>query len=157
MNGQEQFLHPPPEGVLVPAELQDLVEKADREIEQAFPSSITAESRDQLLRTEAVHSAAIEDEYDPERVERHHWALYEFLNRPLDPESLLEMHRNLMKGQPHSEPGRYRSQRLIAGWGELPEPALAAALMDGTVHLSGNRERKPAKPGDPGHLGPRGV
>ena len=40
------------------------------------------------------------------------------------------MHRNLMKGQPHSEPGRYRSQRLIAGWGELPEPALAAALMD---------------------------
>ena len=130
MNGQEQFLHPPPEGVLVPAELQDLVEKADREMEQAFPPSIKAENRNELLRTEAAHSAAIEDEFDPERVARHHRALSAFLNRPLGPESLLEMHRSMMRGQPHAEPGRYRSQRVLAGWGETPGPALLASLMD---------------------------
>lgn len=130
MNAREQFLHPPPEGTLVPAELQDLVETAAREMEQTFPPSITAESRDQLLRTEAVHSAAIEDESDPDRVARHHRALSEFLDRPLSPASLLEMHRSMMKGQPHAEPGRYRSQRIIVGGDEPPGPALVAPLMD---------------------------
>ena len=144
MNARDKFLHPPPEGTIVPAELQDLVETAAREMEQAFPPSITAEIRNELLRTEAVHSAAIEDEFDPERVARHHRALSEFLDSPLSPASLLEMHRSMMKGQPHAEPGRYRSQRIVVGGREAPRPALVPSLMDELfTFLDGEKKKSP--------------
>ena len=130
MNERNKFLHPPPEGTLVPGKFQDLMETAVGELGQAFPSSITAESRDLLLYTEAVHSAAIEDEFDPERVARHHRALSAFVDRPLNTASLLEMHRSMMRGQPHAEPGRYRSQGIIVGGHEPPGPALVPSLMD---------------------------
>ena len=130
MNARDKFLHPPPEGTIVPAELQDLVEAASREMKQAFPPSITAGNRDQLLRTEAVHSAAIEDEYDPVRITRHHQALSEFMDRPLTPASLLEMHRSMMRGQAHAGPGEYRNHRILIGGQEPPQPAMVGPLMD---------------------------
>ena len=142
-SNRETFLHPPPEGTPIPPELQALVETAAREMEQAFPPSITTGNRDQLLRTEAVYSAAIEDETDPDRVSLHHRALSEFLDRPLSPASLLEMHRRMMKGQPHAEPGRYRSQRIMIGRYEPPKPALVGPLMDEMFTFLEREEKSP--------------
>ena len=130
MNARAQFLHPPPEGKLVPEDLRCRVESANRAMEQAFPTGTQGEERDHLLRTEALYSAAIENENDPERIAQHHRALEEFLAKPLTPDSLLELHHSMMAGQSHAEPGRYRSVQVVIGDHRPPGPALVPSLMD---------------------------
>ncbi len=129
MNARAQFLHPP-EGKLVPDDLQHLAESAVKAMEQAFGTNLRREERDQILRTEAIHSAAIENENNPERIAQHQRALAEFLATPLTPNSLLELHRSMMAGQSHADPGRYRSIQVIIGEYRPPRPALVPSLMD---------------------------
>ena len=128
-SNRETFLHPPAGGRLVPEELQGLLETATREMEAAFPREMPASQRDALLRTEATYSAAIEYELDRGRVARHHQALSEFLQKPISRETLLDLHRGMMEDQPHAEPGRYRSVRVIVGEHRPPGPALVPSLM----------------------------
>ena len=65
-----------------------------------------------------------------EKIERHQHALAEFLDKPLTPNSLLEMHRRMMAGQSHASPGRYRSTQVIIGGHPLPTPEFVPSLMD---------------------------
>ena len=131
MNQRETFLHPPPQGAApVPARLAGAVEQALRELEQAFPNGMNAKEMEGLLRIEATCSAAIEDEFDPERIARHHQAMTEFLEKPLTRESLLELHAGMMEEQPHSQPGRYRSVQVVVGQHRPPGPALVPSLME---------------------------
>ena len=130
MNARAQFLHPPPEGKLVPEDLRYRVESANRAMEQAFQPGIQGEERNHLLRNEALYSAAIENENDPERIAQHHRALAEFLAKPLTPDSLLELHCSMMVGQSHAEPGRYRSVQVVIGDHRPPGLALVPSLMD---------------------------
>ncbi len=130
MNDRTQFLHPPPEGKLVPEQLRLLTETAARRMKQAFPPGMPEEERDRLLKTEALHSAAIEDERDPERVARHQRALAEFLAAPLTGTTLLELHHSMMAEQEHAEPGRYRSVQVVVGGDRPPGPAMVQSLMD---------------------------
>ena len=130
MNAKAQFLHPPQEGKLVPEDLRYRVEFGNRAMEKAFPPSTQGEERDHLLRKEALYSAAIENENDPERTAQHHRALAEFLAKPLTPDSLLELHHSMMAGQSHAEPGRYRSVQVVIGDQRPPGPALVPSPMD---------------------------
>ena len=129
MNTGEKFLHPP-EGKLVTDDLQHLAESAVEAMEQTFRTNLRQEKRDHILWTEAIHSAAIENENNPERIEKHQHALAEFLAKPLTPNSLLEMHRRMMAGQSHASPGRYRSIEIIIGEYRPPRSEFIPSLMD---------------------------
>ena len=128
-SNRETFLHPPAGGRLVPEELQSLLETATREMEEAFQTGMAAGRRDALLRTEATYSAAIEEETDPNRVSLHHRELSRFLEQPLCEQSLLDLHQGMMEGQPHAQPGMYRSVQVIVGRHRPPGPALVPSLM----------------------------
>ena len=126
----ETFLHPPPGRVIqVHSRLRSLLETVTKEMEEAFPTGMASSQRDELLRTEAVYSAAIEDETDPNRVSLHHRALAGFLEQPLGERSLLDLHRGMMEGQPHAAPGMYRSIQVTIGQHRPPSPALIPSLM----------------------------
>ena len=129
MNAREKFLHRP-KGKLVPDRLKPMTKSAVEEMERAFRTNLRQGERNQLLWTEATHSAAIEDEKKPERIERHQHALVEFLDKPLTPDSLLEMHRRMMAGQSQASPGRYRSIEIIIGEHRPPMPTLVPSLMN---------------------------
>ena len=129
MNAREKFLHRP-KGKLVPDRLKPMTKSAVEEMERAFRTNLGQGERNHLLWTEATHSAAIEDEYNPERIEKHQHALVEFLDKPLTPNSLLEMHLGMMAGQDHASPGRYRSIEIIIGGHRPPMPTLVPSLMD---------------------------
>ena len=129
-SNRETFLHPPPGRVIqVHSRLRGLLETTTREMETAFPQEMPASQRDALLRTEAIYSAAIEDETDPNRVSLHHRELARFLEQPLCERSLLDLHRGMMEGQPHAQPGMYRSVQVIVGRHRPPAPALVPSLM----------------------------
>ena len=131
MNQRETFLRPPPDGTApVPAPMRDSLEEAQSYLEEIFPASMEEEERDRLVRIEATFSAAIEEEFDPERIARHHRAMTEFLEKPLTRESLLELHAGMMEEQPHSQPGRYRSVQVMVGQHRPPGPALVPSLME---------------------------
>ena len=129
MNARDKFLHAH-KGKLVIDRLKPMTKSAVKEMKRAFGTNLRQEERDQILRTEAIHSAAIEDEYNPERIEKHQHALAEFLAKPLTPKSLLEMHRRMMAGQRHASPGRYRSIEIIIGEYHPPMSELVPSLMD---------------------------
>ena len=131
MSTRESFLHPPPQGAApVPARLTGAAERGLRELEQAFPNGMNANDREALLRLEVTCSAAIEDEFDPERIALHHRGLTEFLWKPLSRESLLDLHAGMMQGQRHAQPGRYRSVQVIVGQHRPPAPALVPSMME---------------------------
>ena len=83
-----------------------------------------------LNAMEARASANIEGEHDPARIQEHSLALGEFLQRPAGGKSLLKMHRWMMRGQPHAQPGRYRSVSVRVGQHRPPSPGLVPHLMD---------------------------
>ena len=87
MNTREKFLHRP-KGKLVIERLKPLTKSAVKEMERAFGTNLTQAQRSELLWTETVHSAAIEDEDRPEQIHLHQRALAEFLAKPLTPKSL---------------------------------------------------------------------
>ena len=80
--------------------------------------------------TETVHSAAIEDEDRFHEISLHQRALAEFLDKPLTPGSLLEMHLGMMAGQDHASPGRYRDVEVTIGQQHPPTAEAVPSLMD---------------------------
>ena len=136
MNARDKFLHAH-KGKLVPERLKPLTKSAVEEMERVFRTNLRQGERNHLLWTEATHSAAIEDEKIPERIKRHQYALAEFLDKPLTPNSLLEMHRIMMAGQSHASPGRYRSVEIIIGEYRPPMPTLVPSLMDELFNFMG--------------------
>ena len=150
----ETFLHPPPGRVIqVHSRLRSLLETVTKEMEEAFPTGMASSQRDELLRTEAVYSAAIEDETDPNRVSLHHRALAGFLEQPLGERSLLDLHRGMMEGQPHAAPGMYRSIQVTIGQHRPPSPALIPSLMR-ELWTSCWRVRTTGRGGSHGPCGP---
>ena len=129
MNARDKFLHPH-KGKLVIERLKPLTKSAVKEMERAFGTNLTQEERNQLLWKEAFHSAAIEDEERPEKIELHQHALAEFLDKPLTPDSLLEMHLGMMAGQDHASPGRYRDIEVVIAQQHPPMPEAVPSLMD---------------------------
>ena len=129
-SNRETFLHPPPGRVIqVHSRLRGLLETVTREMEETFPTGMASGQRDALLSTEAIYSAAIEDETDPDRVSLHHRALAGFLEQPLGERSLLDLHQSMMEGQPHAAPGMYRSIQVTVDRHLPPAPALVPSLM----------------------------
>ena len=129
MNARDKFLHPH-KGKLVIDRLKPLTKSAVKEMERAFGTNLRQKERNYLLWTEAIHSAAIEDEKKGERIERHQHALTEFLDKPLTPDSLLEMHLGMMAGQDHASPGRYRNTQVMINQHQLPMPEIVPSLMN---------------------------
>ena len=151
----ETFLHPPHGRVIqVHSRLRSLLETVTREMEEAFPTGMASSQRDELLRTEAVCSAAIEDETDPNRVSLHHRALAGFLEQPLGERSLLDLHQGMMEGQPHAEPGMYRSIQVTIGRHRPPAPALIPLPDAGADGLPAGGRERPGGADRPGQYGP---
>ena len=75
-----------------------------------------------LLFLEAVQSAAIEGEHDAKAIQLHQNALTDFIAFSLDRSSLLRLHRSMMTGQGHAQPGRYRNVRVRVGDHIPPTP-----------------------------------
>ena len=129
MNTREKFLHAH-KGELVIERLKPLTKSAVKEMKRAFGTNLTQAQRSELLWTESVHSAAIEDEDRPEQIHLHQRALAEFLDKPLTPDSLLEMHLGMMAGQDHASPGRYRDVEVVIAQQHPPMPEAVPSLMD---------------------------
>ena len=106
------------------------LEQANASLKAAFPESITPSQRQQLLYHEASFSSAIEDVYQEELVSAHHAALTDFLDTNLSPQSLLRLHTHIMLGQPHAQPGTYRTLQVFIGDQTPPPPEDVPALMD---------------------------
>jgi Fic family protein len=99
-------------------------------LRETFPSKTDMQAANELLFAEARHSAAIEGEHRTEAVLLHHEALLEYVQAPVSQAALLDMHRAMMNGQHHAQPGRYRTVRVTVGRHRPPAPALLPALMD---------------------------
>ena len=57
------------------------------------PGMMKAGEREALIRIETECSAAIEDEFNPKRLERQAGALERYMAAPLGPEAMFGMHR----------------------------------------------------------------
>ena len=109
-------------------ETDQMLAEAAALLEQTFTQDQT-ESRAFLIEAEARSSAAIEEEFDEERIARHITALTKFLSvSPPTESSLLEAHRTMMKGQPHAQPGQYRTVNVRVGLYRAPEHARVKEL-----------------------------
>ena len=84
-----------------------------------------------MLEAEAKASAAIENKHEESRIERHSRALAAYLRELNRETSLLNLHKNMMQGQPHAQPGRYRTMGVTVGKHRPPQPQQVQGLMDG--------------------------
>ena len=131
MLDRNTFLHAPAPGQ---ASARDeaaarRLEEATRLLRESF-SGASGQTANDLLFAEARHSAAIEGEHRTEAVLLHHKALLEYVQAPVSQAALLDMHRAMMAGQHHAQPGQYRTIRVIVGRHRPPAPALVPDLMD---------------------------
>ena len=123
-----RFLLPPPMNAAeVPPQTQEKVRLAVG-LQEQMPASGTEPSG---LTLESRASAAIENEYDEDRIRRHRYALAEYLQEPNGEISLLKLHSAMMEGQPHAQPGRYRTVGVTVGRHRPPRPQQVQGLMDG--------------------------
>ena len=125
---RERFLLPPPmNAARVPPQTQQKVRLAVG-LQEQMPTSGTELYG---VTLEARASAAIENEYDEDRVRRHRYALAEYLREPNEERSLLKLQSAMMDGQPHAQPGRYRTVGVTVGRHRPPRPQQVRELMDG--------------------------
>ena len=129
MNAGDTFLHAP-KGELIIERLKPLTKSAVKKMKRTFGANLKQEQRSELLWTETVHSAAIEGEDRFHEISLHQRALAEFLDKPLTPDSLLEMHLGMMAGQDHASPGRYRDVEVTIAQQHLPTAEVVPSLMD---------------------------
>ena len=127
----EQFLLPPDRDLNGRQDLEKM-EKALRSVRDAFPDP-TPQTRRELLREEATASSAIEREHDPDRVRRLAAGLDRFLKQPISLESILTLHRDTMRGQPHAQPGMLRTCNVTVGPHRPPGREKVPELMDGLM------------------------
>lgn len=130
--GREKFLHGPPPDWLegLGPDLESLVERAESALEMPRTRRWSPAELTRLIESEAQASAHIENEFNPERIRRHAGALHKFLGRPAGADTLLRMHRVMMEGQGHAQPGRYRTVGVRVGTHRPPPPGLVKPLMD---------------------------
>ena len=129
---RSRFLHPPPEHTAPAenAESRQKLQEATDLLHRTFADLNTEAHFSSLLMTEAKHSAAIEDEYRENQITLHHRALLYHMAQPQDRGSLLDMHRIMMAGQHHAQPGWYRTVNVRIGRHRPPAHPLVPSLMD---------------------------
>ena len=139
------FLHPPEPAreTGLNQETKKTLETAGKLLQKAFPPDIQARKRNSLLLTEATCSAAIENEHRAPRIEKHRRALASYMMSPVTTESLLRLHHRMMEGQPHAQPGRYRSVGVTVGRYQPPAPSLVPPLMEELLGYAGERGHNP--------------
>ncbi len=106
--------------------------EANRLLRETFPGT-GRQAANELLFAEARHSAAIEGEHRKEAVLLHHEALLEYVQAPVSQAALLDMHRAMMAGQHHAQPGRYRTSRAATGLNPVAQSAWAHLQFE-TIH-----------------------
>ena len=129
---REIFLHPPePQRESNSTKRnRKAIKNAASLMAQAFPSTMTQKRHNTLLVIEATSSAAIESEYREIHINNHRLALTQYLKEPIDPQSLLTLHKKMMKNQPLAQPGRYRSVEVSVGRHHPPTTGLVPSLMN---------------------------
>ena len=123
------FLHPPGERVFGTA-AQPLVAEATAALQDVFTSCGVTVLWPELLLDEARASSAIEREYADESVRLHCDGLIDFIQRRVSLNSMLDLHKAIMRGQEHAQPGNLRSVRVRVGRYIAPDPALVPSYMD---------------------------
>ena len=108
----------------------DRIQKAHTLMRRTFPGHTLPPPSDPLLFLEATASSAIENVHDEQSVTLHQQGLTSFLHRPFNRDSLLHLHHEIMTGQPHAEPGRYRTIPVTVGDYRPPLPQEVPSLMD---------------------------
>ena len=124
MNGRERkFLRAPTQAELweLTGGTHELVIEAEAALQNFRSTHRTPWENRELISLEARASAGIEDEYDEERIAAHASALEKFLEGPRGETSLLRLHREMMQGQQHALPGRYRTFNVAIGYHTPPE------------------------------------
>ena len=127
---RHNFLSPPPDlSALKPKTKVDreLLPQANKSLQSSSFPELSPHLRSKLLLLEATASSAIEDSHAPKAIRLHHGALLRFTRTPLTETALLHAHRTIMTGQPHAQPGQYRSVNVTVGdhhppgWEQVPE------------------------------------
>ena len=143
---RSRFLHPPPDlrAPLEDPETLRLLEQAEDRLQQFLPwKEENFHPRNQLIWTEAQASSHIEEEYGQGRIARHRQALAAYLQKPLGAQTLLQMHRTMMAGQLHAQPGQYRTIGILIGQYQPPRHPYVPGLMDGLYHYIQNSQDRP--------------
>ena len=143
---RSRFLHPPPDlrAPLEDPETLRLLEQAEDRLQQFLPwKEENFHPRNQLIWTEAQASSHIEEEYGQGRIARHRQALAAFLQKPLGAQTLLQMHRTMMAGQLHAQPGQYRTIGILIGQYQPPRHPYLPCLIDGLYHYIQNSQDRP--------------
>ena len=90
---------------------------------------IDTKTQNSLFNYEAKSSAAIENEFEPETISAHSFALTQYVYAPLSNSSLLNCHAVMMQGKPHAQPGMYRTVEVRVGRHVAPGPSLVPSMM----------------------------
>ena len=135
------FLHPPDPGreTRINEAAIEAVKRAETLLRKAFPPDMSAKTRGELFLKEATASAAIENERRTPFILAHHRAVLHFMKEPLTNNYLLKLHTNMMRGQLHAQPGRYRTVGVIVGRHSPPTPAVVPSLMEEFMRYVGER------------------
>ena len=127
-----RFLHPPEEPLIPQAGSSNgqLLEAADNGLRKTFETPPEPGPRQHLINLETQNSAAIEDEFDRTRINRHRRALSKYLTQAPGRTSLLTLHHSMLAGQSHAQPGQYRTVNVRVGQHRPPAHPLVPSLMD---------------------------
>ena len=114
----------------LPRDTRTMLKEAGHALQELRKQTLSRETLDELILAEAQASANSENEFDPERIRRHADALGRFLRFPNGEHGLLELHRRMMAGQQHAQPGGYRTVNVRVGRYRPPRPELVPSLMN---------------------------
>ena len=140
------FLHPPDGDTYatrLPTSTRDALLRANSVLQQTFSPNEPRQDHNQLLHEEAWYSSAIEGVHDPDQILLHQQALINYLPRPMDQQSLLSLHLEIMRGQPHSQPGQYRTVQVRIGQHLPPGPGLVPSLMQELLDFATQQHPNP--------------
>ena len=101
------------------------------------------EEKNRHILAEARRSAAIEGEFDQERIDLHVKALTEYLCEPLGRDAMLGMHLEMMQEQRYAQPGMYRTVGVTVGRYQPPTAALVPSLMEELWEYAGTETTAP--------------
>ena len=135
------FLHPPDprRETDISPRTTAMLDMLENLLESEFPPKMKARTRSELLLREATSSARIENEYRAPQIANHHRALIRYMKDPIDWISMLRAHRTMMRGQPHAQPGRYRTIEVIVGRFRPPDYQIVPSLMERLFAYAGER------------------
>ena len=142
---RSRFLRPPSKNEYSPLSpgTAARMDRAQEMTAYALDPEMGWEETERLVMTEAVFSAAIEGVYQKPVVNLHARALARYVASPATEESMLRMHREMMRGQAHAQPGRYRTVAVRVGRHKPPAARLAPGLMEDLWRYVAEEGRKP--------------